>query len=81
MKATRTAPAPEGLHFWKRREGPVGEEMRRPPTWAALDDGQILQYHAAGTDRAVMEDLLSNSVWHWDYLGQGVIDTNQVWAR
>jgi hypothetical protein len=78
----QATPAPARLHFWRRREGSIGEERRRPPTWAALDDGQVLQYHAAGVDRAEIEALLSTGVlWHWEYLGQGVIDPNEVFAR
>jgi hypothetical protein len=61
------------MHFWRRREGPLTMNEHTDPTWAILDDGKLVLYHAAGADRAETERLLRRGLWHWDYLGRGVI--------
>lgn len=68
------------LHFWERVEGDISSETKSQIPWAKLEDGSIVKYHAAGTDKARMERLLfrppmgmAQPLWHWRYLGKGVI--------
>jgi hypothetical protein len=63
------------LHFWRRAEGDIGRESREPCPLARLDDGRYARYHMACPDFERGLECQRAGLWHWDYLGGGVIHT------
>jgi len=59
------------LHFFRSTEGCVSSEIALHKL--ARIGGHVVEYHAAFLSKQLGEEFLGGKVWHWEYLGKGVI--------